>query len=65
VATGAAPAPSTPVSQLPAPTQAIGLTIGGKSAPITYSGIPGGLVGVMQLIFRFRMMRASAFSLSW
>lgn len=52
VATGAAPAPGTPVSQLPAPTAPIGLTIGGETALVTFAGIPAGLVGVLQVNFQ-------------
>jgi len=52
VATGSAPAPGTSVSQLPAPVQGVSLTIGGIAAPVVFSGIPSGLVGVVQINFQ-------------
>jgi uncharacterized protein (TIGR03437 family) len=52
VATGAAPSPDTPLSQLPAPTLPVTVTIGGKLAPLAFVGIPPGLVGVTLINFR-------------
>jgi len=52
VATGSAPAPGTSVSQLPAPVQGVSLTIGGIAAPVIFSGVPSGLVGVVQINFQ-------------
>jgi len=52
VATGAAPAPGTPVSQFPAPTQPLSMTIGGEPSTVTFAGIPSALVGVMQINFQ-------------
>jgi uncharacterized protein (TIGR03437 family) len=52
VTTGAAPAPGTPLSQLPAPLLAVTVTVGGIAAPRTFTGITPGLVGVMQINFQ-------------
>lgn len=52
VATGAAPAAGTPVSQLPQPTQSVSVTIGGVQAPIEFVGVPSGLVGVVQINYQ-------------
>lgn len=52
VATGAAPAPGTPVSQLPAPVLPLKLTIGGVAITPAFVGIPEGLVGVTQINFQ-------------
>jgi uncharacterized protein (TIGR03437 family) len=52
IATGAAPAAGTPVSQLPVPVQATTVSIGGvpvDPANIQFAGIPTGLVGVLQV----------------
>ncbi|HLK67114.1 MAG TPA: protease pro-enzyme activation domain-containing protein [Bryobacteraceae bacterium] len=49
VSTGAAPASGTPVASLPAPNQSVSLTVGGVNTPISFSGIPAGLVGVLQI----------------
>ncbi len=51
VATGAGPAAGTDVSQLPAPVGKLVVSIGGESVPVTFAGIPAGLVGVMQVNF--------------
>ncbi len=52
VATGAAPSPGTPLSQLPAPNLPVKVTIGGVLANLTFVGIPPGLVGVTQINFQ-------------
>ena len=52
IATGAAPAAGTPLTQLPTPSETISLTVGGQSAPISFAGIPSGLVGAMQVNFQ-------------
>jgi uncharacterized protein (TIGR03437 family) len=52
LATGAAPAAGTPVSQLPAPIQGVSVTIGGVDASLEFAGIPQGLVGVVQVNVR-------------
>jgi uncharacterized protein (TIGR03437 family) len=49
VATGAAPAASTPLANLPEPLQTTTVTIGGVRAAIDFIGIPSGLVGVTQI----------------
>jgi len=49
VPTGAAPAASTALANLPQPVQATIVTIGGASATIDFIGIPAGLVGVTQI----------------
>ena len=46
---GAAPPSSTPLAELPAPTQKTTVTIGGAEASIDFLGIPWGLVGVTQI----------------
>jgi uncharacterized protein (TIGR03437 family) len=51
VATGAAPAFGTAVTQLPTPVAKVSMTIGGVPAPVVFAGIPPGLVGVMQVNF--------------
>jgi uncharacterized protein (TIGR03437 family) len=52
VATGAAPSSNTPLSQLPAPTGSVKVTVGGVLASTTFVGIPPGLVGVTQINFQ-------------
>jgi len=52
VATGAAPSAGTPLSQLPAPTLPVTVTVGGLTAPLAFVGIPPGLVGVTQINFQ-------------
>jgi uncharacterized protein (TIGR03437 family) len=52
IATGAAPAAGTPLSQLPAPTLPVAVTVGGIDAPRKFVGIPPGLVGVTQINFQ-------------
>ena len=55
IATGAAPAAGTPVAQLPAPVQAIAVSIGGvavDASAIQFAGIPTALVGVLQVNLR-------------
>jgi len=49
VSTGAAPAASTALANLPAPQQSTTVTIGGAKATIDFIGIPYGLVGVTQI----------------
>jgi uncharacterized protein (TIGR03437 family) len=49
IATGAAPAASTPLANLPEPLQTTTVTIGGIRAAIDFIGIPSGLVGVTQI----------------
>jgi uncharacterized protein (TIGR03437 family) len=52
VATGDAPSADTPLSQLPAPTLPVSVTVGGIAAPLAFIGIPPGLVGVMLINFQ-------------
>jgi uncharacterized protein (TIGR03437 family) len=49
LATGAAPAAGTSVTNLPAPIQNVTMTVGGVNAPIFFIGVPPGLVGVTQV----------------
>ncbi|HVN06371.1 MAG TPA: protease pro-enzyme activation domain-containing protein [Bryobacteraceae bacterium] len=49
VATGSAPAADTSASELPAPTGAVSLTVGGAAATINFIGIPTWSVGVVQI----------------
>jgi len=49
IATGAAPASSTALANLPKPVQPTTVTIGGALATIDFIGIPPGLVGVTQI----------------
>jgi uncharacterized protein (TIGR03437 family) len=49
ISDGAAPAASTALADLPRPTQATTVTIGGAQATIDFIGIPSGLVGVTQI----------------
>jgi uncharacterized protein (TIGR03437 family) len=51
IATGATPSPTTPYTQLPAPTASVAVTVGGVNAPIAFAGIPSGLAGVTQINF--------------
>jgi uncharacterized protein (TIGR03437 family) len=51
IPTGAAPDPSTPIANLPAPAQTTIMTVGGFGTPIDFIGIPPGLVGVTQINF--------------
>jgi uncharacterized protein (TIGR03437 family) len=51
VSTGAAPASTTALSNLPKPSQNVTVTVGGAAANITFIGIPPGLVGVTQINF--------------
>jgi uncharacterized protein (TIGR03437 family) len=51
IATGATPSPTTPYTQLPAPTANVAVTVGGVSAPIAFVGIPSGLAGATQINF--------------
>jgi uncharacterized protein (TIGR03437 family) len=51
VSTGSAPSSSTPLADLPAPTQAATVTVGGAPATIQFIGITPGLAGVMQINF--------------
>lgn len=52
VATGAAPDPSTPVANLPAPVQSVTVTVGGLPSPYVWTGIPWGLVGAVQVNYQ-------------
>lgn len=52
IATGTAPAPSTPVAQLPQPVEPVQVTIGGVPATILFAGDPSGLVGLTQVNFQ-------------
>jgi uncharacterized protein (TIGR03437 family) len=51
VSTGSAPSSSTPLAELPAPTQATTVTVAGAPATIQFIGITPGLAGVMQINF--------------
>ncbi len=51
IATGAAPALSTPLSDLPAPTQNVTVTVNNVPATVNFDGIIWGLVGVDQINF--------------
>jgi uncharacterized protein (TIGR03437 family) len=50
---GATPPASTPLSQLPRPAAAVGVTVGGVPAalPLAFVGVPSGLAGVTQINF--------------
>ena len=52
IATGTAPAASTPVAQLPQPVEPVQVTIGGVPAAILFAGDPSGLVGLTQVNFQ-------------
>ncbi len=52
LATGAAPAPGTPISDLPQPTQSVSVTVGGVPAPIEFIGVPSGLIGMVQINYQ-------------
>jgi uncharacterized protein (TIGR03437 family) len=52
IATGTAPSADTPLSQLPAATLSVKVTVGGVLAPLAFVGIPPGLVGVMLINFQ-------------
>jgi uncharacterized protein (TIGR03437 family) len=52
VATGGAPSLQTSISALPRVTQSLGVSVGGVQAPISFSGIAPGLVGVVQVNFQ-------------
>ncbi|HTA68469.1 MAG TPA: protease pro-enzyme activation domain-containing protein [Bryobacteraceae bacterium] len=49
ISTGAAPAASTAIADLPKPVQATSVTIGGATAAIDFIAIPSGLAGVTQI----------------
>ncbi|HXA67698.1 MAG TPA: protease pro-enzyme activation domain-containing protein [Bryobacteraceae bacterium] len=49
ISTGAAPAASTAIADLPKPVQPTTVTIGGATANIDFIGIPSGLAGVTQI----------------
>jgi len=52
LADGTSPAAGTPLAQLPRPTEAVTVTVGGIASPqISFVGIPIGLVGVTQINF--------------
>ena len=52
VSTGATPSAQTAIAALPRLTQNVGVTVGGVSAPIQFSGVAPGLVGVVQINFQ-------------
>ncbi|MBZ5578446.1 MAG: trypsin-like peptidase domain-containing protein [Acidobacteriia bacterium] len=52
IATGAAPAASAPLEQLPRLVEPVQITIGGVPAPVIFAGIPNGLVGIAQMNFQ-------------
>jgi len=52
VASGGTPSSQTAISALPRLTQGVGVTIGGVGAPLQFSGIAPGLVGVVQINFQ-------------
>jgi uncharacterized protein (TIGR03437 family) len=52
IASGAAPAASTPASQFPAPQQRTSVTVGGIDAPVSFIGVIPGAVGVVQINFQ-------------
>jgi uncharacterized protein (TIGR03437 family) len=49
IANGAAPPADAAPSQLPAPAQRPAVTIGGAPATVVFSGVPAGVVGVVQI----------------
>ena len=49
IADGAAPASTTPITDLPRPVESTTVSIGGVNANIDFIGIPWGLVGVTQI----------------
>jgi uncharacterized protein (TIGR03437 family) len=49
LADGAAPAANTALADLPAPVAAVGVTVGGVSAPLDFVGMPTWAVGVLQI----------------
>jgi len=51
ISTGAAPSSSTPLNDLPQPTQSVSVTVGGVPATIQFIGITAGLTGAMQVNF--------------
>jgi uncharacterized protein (TIGR03437 family) len=53
LADGTTPSASTPLSKLPAPRQAVKVTVAGIpcAQPLPFVGIPSGLVGVTQINF--------------
>jgi len=52
VPTGDAPAPGTPVANLPVPLNEIRVFLGDSPADVLFAGIPSGLVGVLQINWR-------------
>jgi uncharacterized protein (TIGR03437 family) len=52
IATGAAPASGTAIANLPRPSQAVTVMVGGVAAASEFVGIPVGLVGVTQINFQ-------------
>ena len=52
VANGAAPDAQTSLANLPRALQQVSVTVGNVQAPVVFSGIPAGLVGVMQINFQ-------------
>jgi uncharacterized protein (TIGR03437 family) len=52
VSTGGTPSAQTATAALPRLTQNVGVTVGGMSAPIQFSGVAPGLVGVVQINFQ-------------
>jgi uncharacterized protein (TIGR03437 family) len=51
LSTGDTPSSRTPLNNLPKPTQAVTVTVGGVPAGLAFIGIPSGLVGVTQINF--------------
>jgi uncharacterized protein (TIGR03437 family) len=51
ISTGATPSPTTPLTQLPAPTAHVVVTVGGVNAPLAFVGVPSGLAGATQINF--------------
>jgi uncharacterized protein (TIGR03437 family) len=52
VSTGAAPATTTPLANLPRPSQETRVTVGGVAASLQFVGIPYGLAGVVQINYQ-------------
>jgi uncharacterized protein (TIGR03437 family) len=51
-ADGASPSAGTPAGSLPMPQQTVTVTVGGVNAPVQFTGIPAGLVGVLQVNYQ-------------
>jgi uncharacterized protein (TIGR03437 family) len=52
IADGSAPGSGTALASLPKPFQTVAVTVGGRPAPVQFTGIPAGLVGVTQVNFQ-------------